>query len=172
MNPKAALKRYLKEHGRLQELLDQLERRQGNIFQIGEGYLALNGDLQHHHAIRIPTGMRGVRWLDSGAEEMSLDTGKLGRRGSYLTGMTEERLEIDLKQFGSHVYFHHLSFDEFRKVYPDQVKALEDGCIQITMGRHWVRCWLDEAGTLERVVIQSRFHLEVDTKFPVTLRNR
>ena len=30
------------------------------------------------------------------------------------------------------------------------------------MERHWVRCWLDEAGTLERVVIQSRFHLELE----------
>ena len=168
VNPKAALKCYLKGQGRLQALLNQLESRRENVFRIGEGYLALNGDLQHHHAIRIPTEVRGVRWLDSEAKEVSLDMGRLGR-SSYMTGMTEEKLEIDLAQFGPHVYFPDMTFDEFRETYPDQVKVLEDGCIQITMGRHWVRCWLDGAGALERAVIQSRFHLEVDTKSLVTL---
>ena len=169
INPKAALKRYLKGAGRLQELLNQLEDLWENVFQIGEGYLALNGDVQHHHVIRIPAEVRGVRWLDSEVKEVPLDMGVFGRRGSCLTGMTEERLEIDLTQFGPHVYFPHLTFEEFQKVYPDQVKVLEDGCIQITMERHWVRCRLDGAGALELVVIQSRFHLEVDTKSPAAL---
>lgn len=96
--------------------------------------------------------------------------GKLGR-SSYMTGMTEERLEIDLKQFCARIFFDDLTFDEFRAVYPDQVEVLEDGCVQLTMARHWVRCWLDGEGSLERVVIQSRFHLEVDAKSPVTLIN-
>lgn len=167
-NPKIALKRYLNGQGRLQALLDQLESRRENVFRIGEGYLALNGDLQHHHAVRIPSGLPGVRWLDPEAKEVPLNMGKLGRR-SYLTGMTEESLEIDPKQFGSHIYFPDLTFDEFRLAYPNQVEILEDGCVLITMERHWVRCWLDGTGGLKRMVIQSRFHLEVDAKSPVTL---
>lgn len=170
INPKAALKRYLKEPGRLQALLDQLERRQENVFEIGEGCLTLNGEIDDHHQIRIPTGMRGIRWLDTEAKEVVLDMKELGRT-SYMTGMTEERLEIDLKQFCARLYFADLTLDEFRAVYPDQVEVLEDGCVQLTMEWHWVRCWLDEAGSLERVVIQSRFHLEVDAQSPVTLTN-
>lgn len=164
VNPKAALKRYLQGQERLQVLLDQLENRRENVFQIGEGYLALNGNLQYHHAIRVPAGVQGIRWLDS-EEEDSPDTG----HNSYQTGMTEERLEIDLTKFGPHVYFPHLTFEEFREAFPERVEVLEDGCIQITMERHWVRCWLDEAGTLKRVVIQSRFHIEADTNAADTL---
>lgn len=64
MNPKAALKRYLKEPGRLQALLDQLESRQENVFEIGEGYLAFNGDTYYHHEIMFPAGMRGFAgWI-------------------------------------------------------------------------------------------------------------
>ena len=170
MNPKAALKRYLKEPGRLQALLDQLESRQENVFEIGEGYLAFNGDTYYHHEIMFPAGMRGIRWLDTEAKDVVSGMGKLGR-SSYMTGMTEERLEIDLKQFCARIFFDDLTFDEFRAVYPDQVEVLEDGCVQLTMARHWVRCWLDGEGSLERVVIQSRFHLEVDAKSPVTLIN-
>lgn len=159
VNPKAALKRYLQGEGRLQALLEQLENRMENVFQIGEGYLALNGNLQYHHAIRVPANIQGIRWLDSE------DTGY----NSYQSGMTEEMLEIDLTQFGSHVYFPHLTFEEFRKAFPDRAEVLSDGCIQITMERHWVRCRLDGAGNLERVIIQSRFHIEVDTSAADTL---
>lgn len=159
VNPKAALKRYLQGEGRLQALLEQLEKRMENVFQIGEGYLALNGNLQYHHAIRVPANIQGIRWLDSE------DTGY----NSYQSGMTEEMLEIDLTQFGSHVYFPHLTFEEFRKAFPDRAEVLSDECIQITMERHWVRCRLDGAGNLERVVIQSRFHIEVDTSAADTL---
>lgn len=147
VNPKVALDRYLKEPDRLQATLGQLESRRENVFQIGEGYLALNGDLQYHHAVRIPTELQGIRWLDS----------------------EEEKLEIDLKQFGSHVYFPDLAFDEFLEANPDRVEVLEGGCVLITMERHWVRCWLDKAGVLERVVIQSRFHLEVSREDAIPL---
>lgn len=170
INPKAALKHYLKEPGRLQALLDQLERRQENVFEIGEGCQTLNGEIYHHHDIMFPAWVRGTRWLDTEAKEVVLDMKSWGRT-SYMTGMTEERLEIDLKQFCARLLFDCLTFDEFRAIYPDQVEVLEDGCVQLTMECHWVRCWLDEAGQLERVVIQSRFHLEVDAQSPVTLAN-
>lgn len=161
INPKAALKRFLDGPGRAQALLDQLENRLVNVFRINLGAVALNGDLQFHHAIRIPAEVQGVRWLDPEAEEVPLDMGKLGRT-SYLTGMTTEELEIDLKQFGPHVYFHDMSLEEFCRAYPETVERMEDGSLRLTMERHWVRCWLDEAGNLERVVIQSRFHLELE----------
>lgn len=147
VNPKAALKRYLEGPGRRQALLDQLENRLVNVFRIGEGYVALNGDLEHHHGLRIPADIQGIQWLNRETEE----------------------LEINLKQFGPHVYFPDLTFKEFREAYPEQVEVLEDGCVQITMERHWVRCWLDEAGNLERVVVQSRFHLEVSKENPLPL---
>lgn len=147
VNPKAALKRYLEGPGRQQALLEQLKSRRADIFQIGEGYVALNGYIEYHHNVVIQPRMKGIRWLNQETEE----------------------LEIDLTQFGPHVYFPNLTFDEFREAYPEQVETLENGCIQITMERHWVRCWLDEAGNLERVVVQSRFHLEVSKEKPLPL---
>ncbi|MDE6590503.1 MAG: DUF3343 domain-containing protein, partial [Oscillospiraceae bacterium] len=168
VNPKAALKRYIKGEGRLQALLDQLEGRQENVFRIGEGYQALNGDLRYHHMIRIPTEVRGIRWLDLKAKETPLNMGGAGR-GFCLAGMTEEKLEIDLNLFGPHVYFNNLTLEEFQKAYPKQAEVLEDGSVQLTMDCHWVRCWLGRAGAVERVVIQSRFHLEVDAKSPAIL---
>ncbi len=167
VNTKAAFKRYLSSPGRVQELKEELERRARNVLDIGEGFVSLNGAVEFHHEVQ-PAGLQGVRWLDPEAEEVPLDMGKLGKT-SYLTGLTEEKLEVDLRLFGPHVYFHDLTLNEFREVYPKQVEILEDGCVQITMERHWVRCWLDKAGNLERVVIQSRFHLEVETEYPVTL---
>lgn len=168
VNEKAAFKRYLAGPGRLQAFWEELEQRSANVFQIGEGYISLNGAIEHHHEMKVPVGLQGIRWLDSEAKEVPLDMGRLGH-SSYLTGLTEEKLEIDLNLFGPHVYFCDFTLDEFWEVYPNQVEVLEDRCVQLTMERHWVRCWLDEAGVLKRVVIQSRFHLEVDTKYPVTL---
>ncbi len=168
VNEKAAFKRYLAEPGRLQAFRDELERRAANVFEIGGGYWALNGGTEYHHGIKIPAGIQGIRWLDPGAKEVSLDMGRLGR-SSYWTGMTEESLEIDLNLFGPHVYFDALTLEEVREAYPKQAEVLEDGSVQLTMKRHWVRCWLDESGALKRVVITSRFHLEVDIKSPVTL---
>ena len=147
VNDKATLKRYLEGPGRVQALLNQLEDRKVDVFQIGEGYWALNGCLEHHHTLIIPAGIQGIRWLDQETEE----------------------LEIDLKRFGPHVYFPNLTFHEFLEAYPNQVEVLEDGCVQITMERHWVRCWLDKTGVLERLVIQSRFHLEVSKEQPIPL---
>lgn len=171
VNPKAALKRYIKGQGRLRALLNQLECRRENVFEIGESYLSLNGDVKYHHEIKIPAKLRGVRWLDSDApdaSEVPLDMERPDRSPD-LTKTTEEKLEIVLKQFGPHVYFKYLTFDEFREAYPDRVEVLEDGWFQITMKRHWVRCRTDETGTLERVVIWSRFQMEVDIKSPITL---
>ena len=71
--------------------------------------------------------------------------------------------------FGPHVYFNDLTLEEFREAYPKQAEVLEDGSVQLTMERHWVRCWLDGSGVLERIVITSRFHLEVDIKSPAAL---
>lgn len=168
INPKAAMKRYLAGPGRVQMFQNELERRVSNVFDIGEGYVSLNGAVEHHHNIKIPAGVQGIRWLDPEAEEVPLDMGKLGKT-SYLTGMTEERLEVDLRLFGPHVYFHNMKLEEFCCAYPETVERMEDGSLRLTMERHWVWCWLDKAGTLERVVIQSRFHLEVETEHPVTL---
>jgi len=147
VNPKAALKRYLEGTGRQETLLDQLKNQKADIFQIGEGYVSLNGYLEYHHNIVIQPHMKGIQWLNRETEE----------------------LEIDLKQFGPHVYFPNLTYYEFLEAYPDQVEVLGDGCVQITMERHWVRCWLNKAGALERVVIQSRFHLEMSEEQPIPL---
>ncbi len=168
INVKAAFKRYLEGPERLQAFQNELERRASNVFNIGEGYVSLNGAIEHHHDIKIPAGIQGIRWLDPEAEEVPLDMGRLGKT-SYLTGMTEERLEVDLRLFGPHVYFRDMKLEEFCRAYPETVERMEDGSLRLTMERHWVRCWLNEAGTLERVVIQSRFHLEVETEHPVTL---
>jgi len=168
VNAKAAFKRYLAEPGRVQALREELEQQAANVFNAGTGCVSLNGDLKHHHEVMIPAEIQGIRWLDLEAEEVQLDMGKLGRT-SYLTGMTTEELEIDLRRFGPHVYFSDLTLGEFREAYPEKVEALEDGSLRLTMDRHWVRCWLDGNGTLERVVVQSRFHLEVETEYPATL---
>lgn len=168
VNAKAALKRYLAGPGRLQAFQEELERRAANVLDIGGGYLSLNGATEHHHNILIPDGVQGLRWLDPEAKQVPLDMGRLGRT-SYLTGLTEERLEIDLSRFGPHVYFSGLTLAEFREAYPSQTEVLEDGSIQLTMERHWARCWLDGTGKLERVVVQSRFHLEVDMTYSVTV---
>lgn len=78
-------------------------------------------------------------------------------------------LEINQKEFGPHIYFPHLTFDELQKTSQDRMKALEDGSILITMEHHQVRCWADKTEALERVVIQSRFHIEADTGEPIPL---
>lgn len=168
VNEKAAFKRYLAGPGRLQSFQDELERRAADVFEIGGGYWALNGATEYHHVIKIPAGIQGIRWLDQGAKEVSPGMGRLGQSSCW-TGMTEERLEIDLNLFGPHVYFNDLTLKEFREAYPEQAEVLEDGSVQLTMERHWVRCWLDESGALERIVITSRFHLEVDIKSPAAL---
>ncbi len=42
----------------------------------------------------------------------------------------------------------------------------EDGSGLLTYKRHWVRCYTDEAGELVRVVMTSRFCLEVEKFCP------
>lgn len=139
-NPKANCRRYLAGEGRAEALLRQIRERAANVFVIGEGYTILNGEIEYHHNVRIPAGVPGIRWAD-------WDT---------------ETLEIDLAQFGPHVYFPDCSWEEFRRFYPDRAAEQEDGSYLVTFQRHWVRCYLDETGKLRRVTITSRFKLEVE----------
>lgn len=139
-NPKANCQRYLAGEGRAEAFLREVERRAANVFVIGEGYTILNGEIEHHHNVRIPAGVPGIRWAD----------------------WETETLEIDLAQFGPHVYFPDCSWEEFLRFYPDRAAKQEDGSYLVTFQRHWVRCYPDEAGKLRRVTLTSRFKLEVE----------
>lgn len=143
-NTKADCARYFAGEGRAETLLRQLEERRMNVFVFGEQYTRLNGRTEHHHNVRIPKGVRGIRWLDRGTET----------------------LEIDLEKFGPHVYFPDCNWEDLRRFYPDKAVKQEDGSYLITFQRHWVRCWLDEAGKLCRVTLTSRFKLEVEKLDP------
>ena len=84
VNEKAAFKRYLAGPGRLQAFWEELEQRSANVFQIGEGYISLNGAIEHHHEMKVPVGLQGIRWLDSEAKEVPLDMGRLAHYGAPL----------------------------------------------------------------------------------------
>lgn len=148
-NVKADLKRYLTGEGRMEALAAELRRRSCNVLVIGEGYTRLNGVTEHHHDIHIPAGVAGIRWLSQ----------------------EEETLEIDLRAFGPHLFFPDCTYRELLRFYPKKVALQEDGSGLLTYKRHWVRCYTDEAGELVRVVMTSRFCLEVE-KFCPDNQNR
>ena len=138
-NTKADCKRYLDGEGRAEAFLRQIQERAANVFAIGEGYTKLNGVIEHHHNLRIPADIPGIRWLDK----------------------ETETLEIDLTRFGPHVYFPDCSWQDFLRFHPEKAIPQEDGSFLLTFKRHWVQCWPDEGGNLVRVTLTSRFNLEV-----------
>lgn len=139
-NPKANCRRYLAGEGRAEAFLRQVREQAANVFVIGQGYTTLNGETEHHHNVRIPAGVPGIRWAD----------------------WSTETLEIDLEKFGPHVYFPDCSWEDLRRLYPNKAVPQEDGSFLLEYERHWVRCYPDEAGKLRRVTITSRFKLEVE----------
>ena len=139
-NPKANCRRYLAGEGRAEAFLRQVREQAANVFVIGQGYTTLNGETEHHHNVRIPAGVSGIRWAD----------------------WSTETLEIDLEKFGPHVYFPDCSWEDLRRLYPNKAVPQEDGSFLLEYERHWVRCYPDEAGKLRRVTITSRFKLEVE----------
>lgn len=139
-NPKANYRRYLAGESRAEAFLRQVREQAANVFVIGQGYTTLNGEMEHHHNVRIPAGVPGIRWADWGTET----------------------LEIDLEKFGPHVYFPDCSWEDLRWLYPNKAVPQEDGSFLLEYERHWVRCYPDEAGKLRRVTITSRFKLEVE----------
>ncbi len=139
-NPKANCQRYLAGEGWAEAFLRQIRERAANVFVIGQGYTTLNGEIEHHHNVRIPAGVPGIRWAD----------------------WSTETLEIDLEKFGPHVYFPDCNWEDLRRLYPNKAVPQEDGSFLLEYERHWVRCYPDEAGKLRRVTITSRFKLEVE----------
>lgn len=139
-NPKANCQRYLAGEGRAEAFLRQVREQAANVFVIGQGYTTLNGEIEHHHNVRIPAGVPGIRWAD----------------------WSTETLEIDLEKFGPHVYFPDCNWKDLRRLYPNKAVPQEDGSFLLEYERHWVRCYPDEAGKLRRVTITSRFKLEVE----------
>ncbi|MCI9194100.1 MAG: hypothetical protein HFF14_00820 [Angelakisella sp.] len=139
-NPKANCQRYLAGEGRAEAFLQQIREQAANVFVIGQGYTTLNGEIEHHHNVRIPAGVPGIRWAD----------------------WSTETLEIDLEKFGPHVYFPDCNWKDLRRLYPNKAVPQEDGSFLLEYERHWVRCYPDEAGKLRRVTITSRFKLEVE----------
>lgn len=138
-NTKADCKRYLAGEDRADALLRQIRERAVNVFVIGQGYTRLNGVTEHHHGLKIPAGVPGIRWLDR----------------------ETETLEIDLTEFGPHVYFPNCNWEDLGRLYPEKAVPQEDGSFLITCDRHWVRCFVDGDGELVRVTLTSRFKLEV-----------
>ncbi len=139
-NPKANCQRYLAGEGRAEAFLRQIREQAANVFVIGQGYTTLNGEIEHHHNVRIPAGVPGICWAD----------------------WSTETLEIDLEKFGPHVYFPDCNWEDLRRLYPNKAVPQEDGSFLLEYERHWVRCYSDEAGKLRRVTITSRFKLEVE----------
>lgn len=104
-NPKANCQRYLAGEGRAEAFLRQIRERAANVFVIGQGYTTLNGEIEHHHNVRIPAGVPGIRWAD----------------------WSTETLEIDLEKFGPHVYFPDCNWEDLRRLYPNKAVPQEDG---------------------------------------------
>ncbi|NBI67512.1 hypothetical protein D1646_11965 [Pseudoflavonifractor sp. 60] len=141
VNPKAALKHYLKEPGRAEALLEQLERRAVNACELLGGSIILNGN---NRLLRV------IDWVGFPPEQ-----------GACWLDKERELYEVDLTRFGPHVYFSRMPYEEFCQRFPEQVRRLEDGSTELTFSDYWANCRFDAAGALERVVVRSRCHIRV-----------
>ncbi len=139
VNPRLALKRYLSKPVRTQALLALLSLQTVNACIILGGSVILNGSNKL---------LRTIERADFSPH-----------KGAYWRDKERTEYEIDLKTFGPHVYFNRLPYAEFCARWPQSVQQMEDGSMLLTLDRIWAHCFLDAAGTLERVVLRSRYHI-------------
>ncbi|WP_300713577.1 Imm5 family immunity protein [uncultured Acetatifactor sp.] len=135
-NYNAALKDYWKGPGRKQAFVEQLENRLPRMLNI--------------------QGVE-VEYLANHWEELHLtNAGWVDRE--------MEQYAFDVAPFLPNFFLHSCTLEQYFRYYPDQVRRLEDGSIEIELFRLWVRIWMDEAGRPKRAMLTTRFAIWVAGK--------
>ena len=128
-NYNAALKNYWKGPGRKQAFLEQVENRLPRMLNIQ----AVDVEYLSHHWEELHLTNAG--WVDREMEQYAFDVDRI------------------LPNF----FIHDCTLEQFYRYYPNQVRRLEDGSIEIELSRLWVRLWMDEADRPRRVMLTTRF---------------
>lgn len=135
-NYNAALKDYWKGPGRKQAFVEQLENRLPRMLNIQA----------------VDVGYLANHW-----EELHLtNAGWVDRE--------MEQYAFDVAPFLPNFFLHSCTLEQYLRYYPDQVRRLEDGSIEIELFRLWVRIWMDEAGRPKRAMLTTRFAIWVAGK--------
>lgn len=135
-NYNAALKDYWKGPGRKQAFVEQLENCLPRMLNIqGVEVEYLANHWEELH-------LTNVGWVD---REM-------------------EQYAFDVAPFLPNFFLHSCTLEQYLRYYPDQVRWLEDGSIEIELFRLWVRIWMDEAGRPKRAMLTTRFAIWVAGK--------
>ena len=135
-NYNAALKDYWKGPGRKQAFVEQLENRLPRMLNIQA----------------VDVGYLANHW-----EELHLtNAGWVDRE--------MEQYAFDVAPFLPNFFLHSCTLEQYFRYYPDQVRQLEDGSIEIELFRLWVRIWMDEAGRPKRAMLTTRFAIWVAGK--------
>lgn len=135
-NYNAALKNYWKGPGRKQVFLEQLESRLPRMLNV--------------QAVE-------VRYLARHWEELHLTN----------AGWVDKELEqfaFDVDRILPNFFIHNCTLEQYFHYYPNQVRRLEDGSIEIELSRLWVRLWMDEADRPKRVMLTTRFAIWIAGK--------
>ena len=132
----AALKSYLKGPGRRQAFLGQLEDRLPCMLNI-QGV-----DLKYLARHWEELHLTNAGWVDKGMEQYA----------------------FDVDQIVPNLFIHNCTLEQFFQYYPEQVRRLEDGSIEIELSHLWVRLWMDEAGRPRRVMLTTRFAIWIKEK--------
>lgn len=135
-NYNAALKNYWKGSGRKQIFLEQLENRLPRMLNI--------------QAV-------DVKYLARYWEEMHLTNGDW-------VDKELERFAFDVEGILPNFFIHNCTLEQYLRYYPDQVRRLEDGGMEIEFSRLWVRLWMDGAGRPRRVMLTTRFAIWIEGK--------
>ena len=139
VNCKALFKRYIAGAGRAEALKKQIEERAVFRFEVTERNVALNDRALDHFSRHVLKMVPGLEW----------------------TNQEDDSFAVDLSVFGPHVAFLDLSYEEFVKKYPQRVRQAGEHITEIDFGGVWVRCYLDEKGTLTRVETTNRFRVQI-----------
>ncbi len=137
---KAAFDHYMKGPGRKQAFVDQLLSRLPRSLHIKGDGATIDGwgvALEKLDARKDALGLTNAGWVDQSMESYAFDVGP----------------------FLPHIYIQDCTFDEFPRRYPQRVRRLEDGSVELEVHRVWARFWLDEAGRPERVMLTARFSI-------------
>lgn len=125
-NVKAAVKRYIKEEGRLTKLLDELERRKTTkYFKVWANSVVVNGEefreLAKIEANKEKLDLAGVGWVDA----------------------EHKILGMDLKQFLPNFYIYERPYEDFIRYQPREVRKNEDGTVDLFIPGFQFRCTVE-----------------------------
>ncbi|MDE7325907.1 MAG: hypothetical protein K2N63_06495 [Lachnospiraceae bacterium] len=145
-NVKSAVKRYIKGEGRVQKLLDELERRKTTkYFKVWGNSLVINGE----------------EFFDLAAIEAHKE--ELGLVGAGFVDGENKVYGLDLRQFLPIFYIYGRPYGDFIQYWPDQVYKNEDGTLDLITENFQFRCTMED-GWPVYAEIKSIFRIWVKKK--------